>query len=121
MIVNKDCVIVSDFFFPTLTAGNTSFTVFQAIELYAAMVADCEVAKKVNRNWIKLPMLFGIDTSDEDTIKTANALSLEIKQLLLATEDNEDAVRIPRGAVSQNAEHQRAIFRERVIRGNKEL
>lgn len=91
MIVNKDCVIVSDFFFPTLTAGNTSFTVFQAIELYAAMVADCEVAKKVNRNWIKLPMLFGIDTSDEDTIKTANALSLEIKQLLLATEDNEDA------------------------------
>lgn len=36
-------------------------------------------------------MLFGIDTSDEDTIKTANALSLEIKQLLLATEDNEDA------------------------------
>ena len=91
MIVNKDCVIVSDFFFPTLTAGNTSFTVFQAIELYAAMVADCEVAKKVNRNWIKLPMLFGIDTSDEDTIKTASALSLEIKQLLLATEDNEDA------------------------------
>ena len=55
------------------------------------MMADCEVAKKVNRNWVKLPMLFGIDTSDKEAAKLADALALEIKQLLYATEDNEDA------------------------------
>lgn len=90
-IVNKDCVIVTDFFYPTITAGNTSFTVKKAIEMYAEMMADCEVAKKVNRNWVKLPMLFGIDTSDKEAAKLADALALEIKQLLYATEDNEDA------------------------------
>lgn len=66
LVVNRDCVILSDYFCFTPTNGNLSVTVRRAIEIYCALMADCESGKKINRNWIKLGLLFsGDDLTDQ--------------------------------------------------------
>ncbi len=60
LVVNKDCVIFTDFFEWSSTNGNVSLSVNDAIDLYASLIADCEAAKRINRNWIKIPFLFAL-------------------------------------------------------------
>lgn len=92
LIVNKDCVILSDYFIPTQTSANASFTIKAGIEFYANEIADCEVAKKINRRWLKMPMLFTTDNPEDKEFKNnAQALALEVKQLLQCADDNEEA------------------------------
>lgn len=89
-IVNKDCVIVSDMYEYHQTNGNTSlFTLRGAIEIYARLIADCEVAKKINRNWLKIPFLFdskGVKKQDFD------AMMNDIKKIIVGTENNDEAI-----------------------------
>lgn len=61
LIVGKDCVILYDFMRESITNCNNSLTIELAIQMYVDLIAECEIAKKINRNWIKLPILFRPD------------------------------------------------------------
>lgn len=60
LTVGEDCVIFTDFFEWTQTNANTSLTVGEATKHYAEIIADIEITKRINRNWLKIPFLFGI-------------------------------------------------------------
>ncbi len=90
LVVNKDCVIFTDFFEWSSTNGNVSLSVNDAIDLYASLIADCEAAKRINRNWIKIPFLFDFDPSTPN--EEINGMISEIKRIVESVEDNDDAI-----------------------------
>lgn len=90
LVVNQDCVILSDYFNFTPTNGNLSITVRRAIEIYCQLMADCEAAKKINRNWIKIPLLFAGDelTKKEEFDKFIN----EVGDIVEGVENSANAI-----------------------------
>lgn len=89
-IINKDCVILTDFFEFEQTSGNTSYTLQEAINLYADMIADCEVTKKVNRNFLKIPFLFGKDsTINSDDLES---FAMQMRIFMDGIDANEPAI-----------------------------
>lgn len=87
-IVNENCVIITDFFEWSQTNVNTSMCISAAVRLYSDLIAECELAKKQNRNWLKIPIIFNSRIRDN---KRINALVNEIIGMVNAIEDNEIA------------------------------
>lgn len=88
--VGVDCVIISDFFQFTQTSANISLTIKEAIDIYCSLIAECEASKKVNRNWIKIPLIF---TPNEDTDKKDfNAFVSEVRDIVESVENFDSAV-----------------------------
>lgn len=90
LTVNKDCIIVTDLYEYKQTNGNASlFTIRTAIDIYSYLIADCEVAKITNRNWLKIPFLFnskGVKKQDFE------AMLMDIKKIVQGAKDNDDAI-----------------------------
>lgn len=88
--VNEDCVILSDFFEWSQTNANTSFCISRAVRIYADLIAECEVAKKNNRNWLKIPLIFNTDMTENDG--EIRKLIAEVMSIVQAIDDNEEAI-----------------------------
>lgn len=88
-VVGKDCIIITDFFQFNQTNGNDSFVLRELMQTYAMLIADCEVAKLTNRNWLKIPFL--IDSAGVDP-KQMPKLMLSIKNVIEGLGDNEEAI-----------------------------
>lgn len=89
-IVGKDCVVISDFFEWSQTNINTSMCIAQAVRTYAELIAECEIAKKINRNWIKIPLIF--NTRGSENNKKIKSVVQQIANILQAIDDYDDAV-----------------------------
>lgn len=76
--VGVDCVIFTDYFERAQTNANTSMSIKFTTELYSDLLADIEIAKIVNRNWLKVPFLM---SPPED------AKANEIKKMASELED----------------------------------
>lgn len=87
-VVNENCVIITDFFEWSQTNVNTSMCINAAVRMYSDLIAECELAKKQNRNWLKIPIIFNSQVQED---KRINALVNEITQIVNAIEDNETA------------------------------
>lgn len=87
-IVGVDCIILTDVFMYNQTNGNLSNQLRAKLEYLAKQIADVEVARKVNRNWLKLPFLIN---SDDVSAKDFDAMIYQIKDLVSSTEDNDEA------------------------------
>lgn len=90
LIVGEECVIISDYFEWGQTNGNTSMSIRAAVRFYSDLMAECENAKRVNRNWIKIPLLFNTDGTEDN--KQMNALINEVNAIVGAVKDSEDAL-----------------------------
>lgn len=88
--VGVDCVIISDFFQFTQTTANISLTIKGAIETYCSLIAECEASKKVNRNWIKLPLLF--EAQEDTTKKDYDAFVSEVRDIVEGVENYDSAI-----------------------------
>lgn len=89
-IVNEDCVVISDYFEWGQTNGNTSMSLRTAVRVYSDLIAECENAKRLNRNWIKIPLLF--NTSGAEDNKEIKNLVNEINSIVSAVDDGADAL-----------------------------
>ena len=94
LTVNKDCVVISDFFNFGQTNNNLSLTLRAAIDLYCSLIADCETAKKINRNWLSVPLLFSYnDDMDEKGVKKDfDAFIKEVKEIVENIEGYSNAI-----------------------------
>lgn len=94
LTVNKDCVVISDFFNFGQTNNNLSLTLRAAIDLYCSLIADCETAKKINRNWLSVPLLFSYnDDMDEKGVKKDfDAFIKEVKEIVENIEGHSNAI-----------------------------
>ena len=90
LMVNRDCIILTDYYNYGQTNGNTSFTIAAAIQLYCKLIADCEAAKKTNRNWLKIPFIFNTDGTEDGN--ELNKLIGEVRQMISGIDDNELAI-----------------------------
>lgn len=92
LVVNKECVVITDFFNFNQTANNISLTMLEAIEIYCSLIADCEVSKKNNRNWIKIPLLFSAPDDYKTNYKDFDAFISEVKDIIEGVETNSNAL-----------------------------
>lgn len=92
MTVGKDCVIITDFFQWSQTNANLSLSIRAAIELYARLIADCETSKKINRNWIKIPLLFLPEEGTGAKRKDYDAFINEVKNIVEGIENYDSAI-----------------------------
>lgn len=88
--VNVDCAVFSDYYAPTQTSMNNSYTLDLLLRYYAEQIADCEQGKKFNRRWIKIPFLF----STENTSLAggeAEQIKMQVRELITAIDNNDPA------------------------------
>lgn len=86
--VGVDCIVVTDVFMFNQTNGNLSNMLKVKLDYLADQIADVEVARKVNRNWLKLPFL--LDSNDVSA-KDFDSMIFQIKELVNSTGDNDEA------------------------------
>lgn len=89
-IVGKDCIIISDYFELGETNGNTSMSLRQAVRVYSDLIAECENAKRLNRNWIKIPLLFNTDGAENTS--EMNKLITEVNAIVSGVEEGANAL-----------------------------
>lgn len=90
MEVGKDGVVISDFFEWGQTNCNTSMSIRLAVRTYAELIAEVESAKRVNRNWIKIPLLFRIAAGGKES--GARKEVQEIARIVQAIDRGDDAI-----------------------------
>lgn len=90
LIVGQNCVVLTDFYQWAQTNANNSLSIRWAIEVYASLIAECELVKKINRNYLKLPFMF--DSSEIKDRNEYNKMVSEIEALLCGVQDGSPAI-----------------------------
>lgn len=90
LVVNKNCVVLVDYFQFAETNSNNSFTIKAAINLYCDLISDCEMTKIVNRNYLKVPFVFSADEITDK--KDAEKLAMSVKSIIEGINDNEECI-----------------------------
>lgn len=90
LIVGQNCVVLTDFYQWAQTNANNSLSIRWAIEVYASLIAECELVKKINRNYLKLPFMF--DSSGLRDRNEYNKMVAEIEALLCGVQEGAPAI-----------------------------
>lgn len=89
-IVNVDGAIISDFFEYSQSNANTSLCIKEAVEVYSEIIADIEVAKKINRNFLKVPFVISADEMTDQ--REIRAMLTDISTLIEGVDEGADAI-----------------------------
>lgn len=90
LTVNEDCVVFTDFFEYSPTNANKSLCMQAVTRLYAKILAEIEVAKIQNRNFIKIPFI--VDASEITDNNEMREMIEEIRAIVEGSERHANAI-----------------------------